>query len=480
MQHVSDLLFKSATELAGLVRSGELSATELTESALERINTLNGDLNAFVLIDDNALEQAKQISAGDERPFAGVPIAIKDIGPSLAGRRQSFGSNLLGEYTPMHDSNVVRRIKEAGFVIVGKTNTPEMGIVSTTEPRRFGATRNPWNLDRTPGGSSGGSAAAVAGGMIPIAHGNDGGGSIRIPAACCGLVGLKPSRNRVSQAPEIAESLLIQDLALTRTVTDTATILDVLAGYEQGDANWAPPPPEPFAQAAQRDPGKLRIALILDPPLEPNVSHECAEAVKETGLLLESLGHEVVGDVDAPWKMPNLMEVFTDLWCANIAMGVHFGALLGGHPEPTEELVEPLTWELYKRGRELGAINFIQTVLQLQLLARGVIAGLAEYDVVVTPTLAEEPLKIGEINTCSDQPWTDFLRTAQFTPYTAVCNLTGQPAISLPLHEHASGMPLGIHFIGRPADEITLLQLAAQLEVSTPWAQRRPSPIAAQ
>src|SRR4051794_33591962 len=261
-----DLLFKPATELADLVRLGEVTARELADLALDRIEADAQGLNAFTVVDrERALEVADAIGAGDERPFAGVPIAIKDLSVPVAGLRVSSGSELYGEYTPDYDAHLVRRLRNAGFVIVGKTASPEMGIVPVTEPRRFGPTRNPWNTDHTPGGSSGGSAAAVAGGLVPISHASDGGGSIRIPAAGCGLVGLKASRGRISRGPDQGESFLSVDGVVARNVADSAAALDLLAGYELGDASWAPPPFEPFSETAGRSPGPLRIALMTNP-----------------------------------------------------------------------------------------------------------------------------------------------------------------------------------------------------------------------
>src|SRR6202046_4669760 len=245
-------MFRPATELAAMVRSGEVSSRELVETSLARIEEFNPQLNAFVEIDgERALASADQIKASDERPFAGVPIAIKNNRP-VASLGATIGCSLLAEHVADHDCNITRRFKEAGFVIVGSTTLPEYGILPVSEARLFGPTRNPWDLERTPGGSSGGASAAVASGMVPVAHGNDGGGSIRIPAACCGLVGLKPARGRISLAPVLGDSPIEIDGVLTRTVADTAAILDVLAGYEPGDATWAPPPSEPFAAAARR------------------------------------------------------------------------------------------------------------------------------------------------------------------------------------------------------------------------------------
>src|SRR5215217_1668319 len=276
-----ELLFRPATELADLVRAGDVSSRELVETSLERIEALQPELNAFVYTDsDGALAAADAVGAGDARPFAGVPIAIKDTA-AVAGLPYTLGSDLFGDFVPEHDAFVVRRLRDAGFVVVGKTNLPEFGILPVTEPRRFGPTRNPWDTGRTPGGSSGGAAAAVASGMVPLAHGSDGGGSIRIPAACCGLVGLKPSRGRISRGPEQADDFLVQDGVLTHTVAETAALLDVLAGYEVGDATWAPPPAEPFATAATREPGRLRIGMTTVGSVDADVDPTCARAVRD-------------------------------------------------------------------------------------------------------------------------------------------------------------------------------------------------------
>ena len=274
---MSELLFRSATELADLVRSGEVRASELVQASLDRIDALEPRVGAFTHVaHEQALSCAACIGPGDERPFAGVPIAIKD-NRAVAGMPITMCSDLFGDLVPRHDAYLVRRIREAGFVIVGKTKLPEMGILPTTEPRRFGPAHNPWDLARTPGGSSGGSGAAVAAGMVPLAHGNDGGGSIRIPAACCGLVGLKPARGRVSVGPDSGASFLVSDGVLTRTVADTVALLDVLAGYEPGDATWAPPPVAPYAELALlASPGRLRIGLALAPALESAAPIPCA------------------------------------------------------------------------------------------------------------------------------------------------------------------------------------------------------------
>jgi amidase len=468
----ADLLFKSASELAHLVRSGELTSRELVETSLDRIEALESELNAFVHLDpDGAVAAAELVRPGDDRPFAGVPIAIKDTA-EVSGWPYTLGSDVFGGFVPGYDSFVVRRLREAGFVLVGKTSLPEFGILPVTEPRRFGPTRNPWDTERTPGGSSGGAAAAVAAGMLPLAHGTDGGGSIRIPAACCGLVGLKPSRGRVSRGPDQGEDFLVQDGVLTRTVAETAELLDVLAGYEPGDASWAPPPAEPFAAAASREPGRLRIGFTTDGAVEAELDPLCKRALRDAAKLLSSLGHEVQ-EVEAPWAGQDLLRVFTMVFGTPIAMGIFFGAKVTGR-EPSEELVEPLSWTIWNRIRERTALDYMLARTQLSAVSRGIVALWSDFDVVMTPALAQRPVRIGDIDACSDDPWEDFRRSGQFTPYTAVFNVTGQPAISLPLFHGEDGLPLGVQIAGRPADEATLLSLAGQLEAVRPWAGRRP------
>ncbi|HEX5895383.1 MAG TPA: amidase [Thermoleophilaceae bacterium] len=469
---MSELLFKPATELATLIHTGQISSAELVGAALDRIEALQPTINAFTHVDaEGALAAAENISADDPRPFAGVPIAIKDTMP-VAGMPYTMASDIFGDFVPGHDAFVVRRIRDAGFVIVGKTSMSEFGILPVSEPRRFGPVRNPWDTGRTPGGSSGGSGAAVAAGMLPLAHAADGGGSIRIPASCCGLVGLKPARGRISRGPDLGDDFLVQDGVLTRTVADTASLLDILAGYELGDATWAPPPSEPFASAAARDPGKLRIAYTTGAPIEAPLDPLCEQAVHDAAQLLTELGHEVE-EVAAPWGDQDLLAVFTAVFGTPIAMGIHFGGLVTGR-EPSPDLVEPLSWTFWEGIRERSALDYLLARTQLTAISRGIIALWESYDVVLTPGLAERPVAIGEIDACSDDPWEDFGRSGRFTPYTALFNVTGQPAISVPLFHGDDGLPTSIQLAGRPADEATLLSLAAQLEAARPWADRRP------
>ena len=318
-------MFRSPAELAALVHSGEMTATELVQTCLERIEALEPSINAFTHVaHDEALASAAAVGAGDSRPFAGVPIAIKD-NRAVEGMPLTMCSDLFGDFVARRDAYFVRRLRDAGFVIVGKTALPEMGILPTTESRRNGATRNPWDLAVTPGGSSGGSAAAVAAGMVPVAHGNDGGGSTRIPAACCGLVGLKGARGRVSSGPDAGQSFLVSDGVLTRTVADTAQLFDVMAGYELGDANWAPPPAESLAAAAGREPGRLRIGMTLESPLEGAVLDPvCEQAARDAVALLESLGHDVE-EVTAPWSGLDLLPDFSRAFGPGIAVTVFVG-----------------------------------------------------------------------------------------------------------------------------------------------------------
>jgi amidase len=470
----SDLMFRSASELAGMVHAGEVSARELVEISLARIEELNPQLNAFVEIDgERALATADRIAAGDERPFAGVPVAIKN-NRAVAGLKATIGCSLLADHVADSDSNVARRLKDAGFVLVGTTTLPEYGILPVSEARLFGPTRNPWDLERTPGGSSGGSAAAVAAGMVPVAHGNDGGGSIRIPAACCGLVGLKPARGRISAAPDRGEAPLDVDGMLTRTVADTAAILDVLAGYELGDANWAPPPSEPFALSATRAPSKLRIAATTFSPIaDAVVDPVCAQAVSDAAELLRSLGHEVE-EVDPPWRIDGLSELFGAVFSIHIALQIVYSGMVAGR-EPTAEDMEPMSWAIYKMTEGFNSVQGLALEIQLQSITRGLVEFLAPYDVLLTPALAERPLPLGTLDTAAPDPMSTFTRSGLFTPFTPVFNASGQPGISLPLFHGEDGLPLGVQLVGRPAGEAALLGLAAQLEEALPWAQRRPA-----
>jgi amidase len=458
-----ELPFLSAVEQARLVRTREVSSAELVQLYLERIARLDPELNAFVTVcGDNAIAEASAIDAAPgDAPFRGVPIAVKDL-TATAGVRTTFSSRAYADFVPDYDTAVVRRLRTAGFVILGKTNTPEFGTTAFTESDLNGATRNPWNLERTPGGSSGGAAAALAAGLTPIAHGTDGGGSIRIPASCCGVFGLKPSRGRVSSAPFNALEGLSTAGPLSRTVEDAAQLLDVLAGYEPGDPWWAPPPEHPFAQAVVEPPGQLRVAVTSTPPIETPVASECITALHAAAALFAELGHEVVEETP-PWTDPDLFHTFIEVWQTGPAL----------HPIEDLSLITPLNRGLIESARASSAIDYARAVVRLQSIARRTVAFWQDIDIVLTPTLAMPPVPIGwqqSVEGAIEQ----LLRNTEFTPFTAIANLTGLPAMSLPLHWSEDGLPIGVQAIGPPAGDAVLLSLAAQLEAARPWLDRRP------
>ncbi len=454
-----ELAFSSALELAARVRAREVTPVELVELYLERIERIDPQLNAFVTVDpDGALARAREPLSG---PFAGVPIPIKDLSET-AGLRTTYSCRAFADNVPQWDSGAVRRLRTAGFVVIGKTNTPEFGTIAVTESELNGACRNPWDLTRTPGGSSGGAAAAVAAGLAPVAHGSDGGGSIRNPASCCGLVGLKASRGRVSPAPVNAGLLgLGTQGALTRTVRDTAALLDVLAGAEPGDFFEAPAPERPFAEEPGRPPGRLRVAVTTTPPVDVTVHPDCAAAASACAAVLEELGHEVC-DAAPPWRDEDVVPDFLIVWQAWTSLW------------PVDRRhVEPIDRALMEDAAATSSTRLTHAVARLQDLARRVILFWNDVDVVVTPTLALPPVPVGWAFDGTDDPRTQFARFIDFTPFTPLVNVTGQPAISLPLGE-SDGVPVGVQLIGPSNGEALLLRLAAQVEEARPWADRRP------
>jgi amidase len=471
-----DVMFKSATEQAELVRSGELPARELVEASLAAIDRLNDELNAVVTrCDERALAEADAVQAGDERPLAGVPLLVKDLAALTEGVRTTMGMRALEDWIPDEDSATVRRLRAAGAIVVGKTNLPEMGILPVSEPLRFGPARNPWDTSRTPGGSSGGSAAGVAAGMVAIAHGNDGGGSIRIPASCCGLVGLKPSRGRVSWAPHLAELAagFATDGVLTRTVRDSALGLDLLAGYEPGDPYWAPDPSAPFVDAVGREPGKLRVAFVVDSPNGVPVDPDCVAATRQAAELLSSLGHEV-NEVEIEADEAYVTN-FVTVWIAGTANEVETWGRLAGRALDIDQL-EPLARQMHEMSLQMSATDYLRALDWLHDYSRRLVRMWEGIDVLLTPTLAKPPIEIGALEPKEDEPPVQMLMNAgEWVPFTPVWNVTGQPAISLPLHQTEAGLPVGVQLVGPPAGEELLLSLAAQIEAAAPWEGRRPA-----
>jgi amidase len=403
-----------------------------------------------------------------------VPYLIKDIIAAYAGAPLTSGSSFLRNNIPDHDSVLVSRLKRAGLVILGKTNTPELGLQPATEPRLFGPTRNPWNPARTAGGSSGGSAAAVAARMVPMAHANDGGGSIRIPASCCGVFGFKPTRGRTSLGPDLGEIMggLVVEHAVTVSVRDSAALLDATAGPSPGDPYRAAPPARPYLEETRTPPGKLRIALAKNAFTGTPVHADCVRAAEEAARLCSDLGHEVVEDFPEI-KSDCVMQMFAAIWAAGCAAAIEGAAHLTGRP-PTEDQFEPFTWALYQVGRNVTASQFLLAQTQLQQTSRQVAAFMERYDVLLSPVLGSPPVPQGWFN----MPPHDYLEVNQrmiaFAPFALLFNITGQPAMSVPLCWNEENLPIGTHFAGRYEDEAVLFRLAAQLEKAKPWAARNP------
>jgi amidase len=469
---LDELTSLDATAQAELVRSGEVSAVELAESAIERIERLNGELNAVILtLYERGRAAAERVPAG---PFAGVPFLLKDISAELAGTPISEGSRFAEGFVSTHDQELVARYKRAGLVILGKTNTPEFGILPTTEPRAFGATRNPWETARSSGGSSGGAAAAVASGMVAAAHASDGGGSIRIPASCCGVFGLKPTRARVTHAPAHGDVYggLVCNHALTRSVRDSAALLDVAAGPAPGDPYAAPPQARPYVEEVGADPGRLRIAVVTDSLTGVPVDRDCVEAARAAARLCEQLGHEVV-EITPQIDAEVISASFIRVWAAGNASTMASWAQRTGR-NPSEDLFEPLTWALAAVGREVSGSDYLLAWEELHRASRRIAGYFEHHDVWIGPVLSEPPLPLGSFEGPPDEPLFGLGRAAAYAPFTALANITGQPAMSVPLHWNAGGLPIGSHFVGRFGDEATLFRLAAQLEQAQPWAGRRP------
>ena len=450
-----------------------MSAVELVQAAIARIEAVNPRINAVItpLFEEALADARRPLPPG---PLAGVPFLLKDLGTGQAGVLQTAGSRALRDFRPAVDNPMVTSYKKAGLIIAGRTSTPEFGNHSTTEPLLFGPTRNPWALDRTVGGSSGGSAAAVATGMVPAASGGDGAGSIRIPASCCGVFGLKPSRGRASRAPAGEEigGFNVRH-AITRSVRDSAALLDAIAGPIPGDPYFASPPDRPYLEEVNRAPGRMRIAWSDRAPLGTAVEPECAAAVRDTAKLLESLGHNV--EEAAPqFDAEVMIGPMVLIWAVGNLEDANDAERILGRPLELGEL-EDTTWELVEHGKRFSALDVFKAVGELSAAARSIAPFFEKYDAWLTPTLARPPEKLDVLNRSqggSAEAWWRF--DCEFNAFNPMANITGQPAMSVPLHWTPSGLPVGSLITGRYGDEAALFRLAAQLEQARPWADRVP------
>lgn len=465
-----------ATAQAELVAKGEVTPRELLDAAIERIERANPALNAVVM---TWFAHARSVAADPELPagpFRGVPFLLKDLYTSFAGQTLSNGNVALKNagLQDVSDTTLVARFKAAGLVIAGRTNSPEFGSLPTTQPVAWGPTRNPWALDRTPGGSSGGAAAAVAAGMVPFANASDGGGSIRIPASCCGLVGLKPSQGRITVGPERTETGLGVELCVSRTVRDTAGLLDAVCGPGIGDTVIAPAPQRRYLEEVGAHPGRLRIGLLDVHPRGEFLHEDCRSAVRAAAAMLEGLGHTVEPAWPACLADTTLPEKFMALWATQMAMTARqISATL--RREVTAADMEPVNWALVEQARRLTAVDYaaaqaagwaFRRVLQ-QWWADG-------WDLLLTPTLAEPPLPLTEFENNPAEPTAPMRRAGRFAAFTPPFNMSGQPAISLPLHRNAEGLPIGVQLVAGYGREDVLIRVAAQLEEAHPWAGLHP------
>lgn len=473
MIKIEDLKFLDATALAALIKKKQISPLELINAAIEAIERINPQLNAVVT---PMYDEARKTAAGPlpDAPFAGVPFLLKDLLASCAGVRMTYGSKNREAFIEDHDSELVRRYKKAGFITVGKTNTPEFGLMPTTESHLLGACHNPWDLNRTTGGSSGGSAAAVAAGIVPAAHGNDGGGSIRIPSSCCGLFGLKPTRGRNPLGPDYGDIMsgLVAEHVLTRSVRDSAAILDATSGYDPGDPYCAPKPEMPYAKEVGKNPGRLRIACLNELPRGGEVHPDCAAAVSDAVKLCVDLGHEVI-EAKPEYDATELAIAFGVIWTSNCSHDVsRLSKLMSKDPWPDD--YEPLTWALYEAGLGQTAADYLTAVETIQRISRSVARFFINYDVFLTPTLGEPPVPLGTFDSPPEDPLKGWRRSGRFAPFTPLANATGNPAMSAPLYWNADNLPIGVHFMAPFGAEAVLFRLAAQLEKASPWKDRHP------
>lgn len=474
MGQFEDVADLDAVAQAALIRRGDITPLELVDSAIARIENLNPILNAVVT---PMFEQAREQARGQlpDGPFKGVPILVKDLLAEVAGIRMTEGSAFLTDFIPDDDTELVSRLKRSGLIIIGKTNASEFGLLPTTEPHLFGPARNPWDTNRTPGGSSGGSAAAVASRMVAIANGNDGGGSIRIPASCCGLFGLKPTRARTPLGPQwidIVCGFFVAEHALTWSVRDSAALLDATCGPISGYPYWVPPPERPFLDEMRTAPGKLRIAYTTKTVSGTPVHKDCVAAVLDAVKLCTDLGHDVIED--SPDVGEEMLRQFGIIWSLVPTLVIDYWSRRLGK-DPKAEQFEPLTWALYEWGRKQNVLKLYRGLEAFQRITEQITNFFSSYDIFLTPTLAEPPVPLGTFDSTVENPLQGHMRSAIFAPFTSMFNITGQPAMSVPLFWNQEDLPIGTQFVARYGHEATLFRIASQLEEARPWAKNLPS-----
>jgi len=477
-----------AVDLGKLVRNREIKTAELLEFTIQRLEKLNPSLNAVIhKMFDQAYETAKgwDAAVGAKKAahavFCGVPFLLKDLVAEYKGAPFHEGSRAVKGYVSKLDTELVKRQKAGGLVILGKTNTPEFGLLPTTEPLLYGPTANPWDPSLTPGGSSGGSAAAVAAGIVPMAHGNDGGGSIRIPASCCGLFGLKPTRGRNPLGPLFGDmdGGIVHEHAVTRTVRDSAALLDLTSGPEPGDPYWAPPKERPFLEEAMREPGQLKIGFLDRVPdgwhENPRLHPDCEDAVEDAALLCEKLGHKVEEAAPGPLSHPEISMLFGKIFTCGVGHTVAYWERELNKKIRQEEL-EPITWAMYQAGLRHTGADYLTAVEEIQRFSRKMAHWFQEsgYDLLLSPTMRIPPTKLGAFRFDPEEPMRWLESTLSFVVFTRVQNMTGQPAMSVPLFWNKEKIPIGVQFAGRFGEEATLFRLAAQLEKARPWSGRKP------
>tara|TARA_Y100000590_G_scaffold136961_1_gene156770 strand:- start:32213 stop:33643 length:1431 start_codon:yes stop_codon:yes gene_type:complete len=461
-----------ALGLAELVKKKEVSAEELLEEAIQRTEKVDGQINAVVL---KHYDEAKaMIERGlPEGTFTGVPYLLKDLHVLLTGTKTTYGSKFFKDYVADHNSTLVDRYLEAGLVIFGKTNSPEFGLTVTTEPELYGPTRNPWNLDHSAGGSSGGAASAVASGILPMANASDGGGSIRIPASCCGLVGLKPTRARTPMGPDRGEGWAGQSIShcVSKTVRDSAALLDATTGFSPGDPYAPTEPSDSFLAATNRDPGKLKIALHL-PTDSIQIDDDVVTSIKNTAKLCEDLGHHIE---EASPEADNeaLSEAIGIIISANVSLALEQRAEALG-TEVTPDVVENITYRMYENGKTFSADQYAKATLINHQAGRVLGNFMENYDLILSPVLNKPPVKIGEIDMSSPDIATYIERLSSYSGFTAIYNQTGQPSISVPLGFSKNELPIGSMFTAKFGNDELLISVASQLETASPWAAKKP------